>query len=164
MARPATADDVDRICSVCAATLRETYRGIHPPGEIEAMIAELYRPDLIRSEIGAADGWWGWVVAEVGGVVTAAGAGGPSGPDVCELYTLCVDPQMQRCGLGTAVLDRFTLQAQAAGVSLQRITVEPWNAKSLAFFHRHGFVERRRRPSDPAWGAADECVELDRAI
>jgi GNAT superfamily N-acetyltransferase len=115
VARPATADDVDGICSVCAATLRETYRGIYPPGEIEAMIAELYRPDLIRSEIGAADGWWGWVVAEVGGVVTAAGAGGPSGPDVCELYALCVDPQMQRCGLGTAVLDRFTLQAQAAG-------------------------------------------------
>lgn len=164
MARLAAAGDVDRICSVCAATLRETYRGIYPPGEIEAMIAELYRPHLIRSEIGAADGWWGWVVAEVGGVVTAAGAGGPSGPDVCELHALCVDPQMQRCGLGTAVLDRFTLQAQAAGVSLQRITVEPWNAKSLAFFHRHGFVERGRRPSDPAWGAADECVELDRAI
>ena len=128
------------------------------------MIAELYPPDVIRAEIGAADGWWGWIVAEVGGVVTAAGAGGASGPDVCELYTLCVDPRMQRSGLGTAVLDRFTLQAHAAGIRLQRITVEPWNARSLAFFHRHGFVERSRRPGDPAWGDADECVELDRAI
>ena len=164
MARPATADDVDGICSVCAVTLRETYRGIYPAEEIEAMLAELYRPDLIRSEIDATDGWWGWLVAEAGGGVAAAGAGGPSGPDVCELYALCVDPQMRRRGLGTAVLDRFTLQGRAAGVSLQRITVEPWNARSLAFFQRHGFVERGRRASDPAWGAADECVELDRAI
>jgi ribosomal protein S18 acetylase RimI-like enzyme len=164
VARPATAEDVDGICGVCAATLRETYRGIYPPGEIEGMIAELYRPDLIRSEIGAVAAWWGWIVAEIGGAVTAAGAGGPSGPDVCELYTLCVDPQRQRGGLGTAVLDRFTLQARAAGVCIQRITVEPWNQQSVAFFQRHGFVERGRRPSDPAWGAADECIELERRI
>jgi GNAT superfamily N-acetyltransferase len=164
VARLATVGDVDAICRVCAATLRETYRGIYPPAEIEGMIGELYRPDLIRAEIGAADGWWGWVVAEVGGVVAAAGGGGPSEAGVCELHVLCVDPPLQKGGLGTAVLDRFTAQARAAGVSLQRISVEPWNAASLAFFRRHGFVERGRGTSDPAWGAADEAIELDRAI
>jgi GNAT superfamily N-acetyltransferase len=154
---------VEAICRVCAATLRETYRGVYPPAEIEDMIGELYRPDLIRAEIGPADGWWGWMVAEVDGVV-AAGGGGPSEAGVCELHVLCVDPPMQKNGLGTAILELFTAKARSAGVSLQRISVEPWNAASLAFFRRHGFVERGRRRSDPAWGAADEAVELDRAI
>jgi len=155
---------VDAIARVCAAATRAVYRGVYPPGEIEAMIAELYRPELIHREIGAAEGWWGWVVADVGGGVAAAGGGGPTGPGACEFVVLCVDPPMQRRGLGTAVLDRFTAQARAAGVSVQRITVEPWNAGSLAFFGRQGFVECGRRPSDPAWGAADEAVELERAI
>jgi ribosomal protein S18 acetylase RimI-like enzyme len=128
------------------------------------MIGELYDPGLIGAEIGAADGWWGWVVAEVDGIVAAAGGGGPSGEGACELHVLCVDPSLQKRGLGTAVLDHFTARGRAAGVSLQRISVEPWNAASLAFFRGHGFVERGRRPSDPAWGAADEAVELDRAI
>ena len=128
------------------------------------MIAELYRPDLIRSEIGAADGWWGWVVAEVGGVVTAAGGGRAERAGcVRALRPLrrSADAEMWPRNRRPRSLHP---QAQAAGVSLQRITVEPWNARSLAFFQRHGFVERGRRPSDPAWGAADECVELDRAI
>jgi GNAT superfamily N-acetyltransferase len=156
--------DVDAICRVCAATARETYRGMYPPDEIEAMIGELYRPDLIRAEIGAGDGWWGWLVAEVDNVIAAAGGGGPTGAGVCEFHALCVDPPMQRSGLGTAVLELFTAQARAAGASLQRISVEPWNTGSLEFFRRHGFVERGRRRIDPAWGAVDESVELERAI
>jgi ribosomal protein S18 acetylase RimI-like enzyme len=156
--------DVDAICRICAATVRETYRGIYPPAEVEGMVGELYRPDLIRAEIGASEGWWGWVVAEVGGVIAAAGGGGPSGAGVCELHTLCIDPPMQRRGLGTAVLELFTVQARAAGASLQRISVEPWNTASLAFFRRHGFVARGRGTADPAWGDADESVELERTI
>jgi ribosomal protein S18 acetylase RimI-like enzyme len=158
------AADVDAICRVCSATVRETYRGIYPPAEIEAMIGALYRPDLIRAEIGAADGWWGWMVAEVDGVIAAAGGGGPSGAGMCELHVLCIDPPMQRRGLGTAVLELFTAQARAAGASLQRLSIEPWNTGSLAFFRRHGFVERGRGTADPAWGDADESVELERAI
>jgi ribosomal protein S18 acetylase RimI-like enzyme len=158
------AADVDAICRVCAATVRETYRGIYPPAEIEGMIGELYRADVIRAEIGPGDGWWGWMVAEVDGAIAAAGGGGPTGAGICELHVLCIDPPMQRRGLGTAVLDHFTARARAAGVSLQRISVEPWNSRSLAFFRGHGFIDRGRGTSDPAWGSADEAVELERAI
>ena len=73
-------------------------------------------------------------------------------------------PPMQRRGLGTAVLDQFTARARAAGVSLQRISVEPWNTRSLAFFRGHGFTDRGRGTSDPAWGAAGGVGRAQRAI
>ena len=55
--RRAEPQDAESIARVCAAGWRDTYRGIKEPERIEAVIAEYYRPERIRREIGASEGW-----------------------------------------------------------------------------------------------------------
>jgi ribosomal protein S18 acetylase RimI-like enzyme len=148
-ARPATEDDVDGICRVCAEAYRDTYPDLLEPEQIEAIVGEFYDPDRVRHEIGAAlPRWGGWIVAEdEDGTLVCAGGGGMTGPGVGEVFVLYAEPGRQRRGGGSAVLALLTRQQREAGAQAQEVAVTPGNEVALAFYRRHGFeVTGRRDP------------------
>lgn len=151
--RRAETRDAEGIARVCAAGWRDTYRDIKESERIEAVIAEYYRPERIRREIAASEGWDGWIVAVEDDTVIGAGGGGMTGPGVGEIFVLYLDPTRRGEGIGTLLLDAITEQQRAQGVREQWVSVEPENTKGLPFYYARGFEVRGQRPE---WGAAHE--------
>ena len=88
---------------ICSQGRRDTYRDVAPAEYIEQTIAEFCTPERIASEIGERDeSWGGYVVAELGGRLLVAGAGGMIEPKAGELCVLYADPRERRRGGGTA--------------------------------------------------------------
>jgi ribosomal protein S18 acetylase RimI-like enzyme len=117
------------------------------------VIDEYYTPERIRTEIGAREGWDGWLVAVDRGIVVGAGGGGMIEPDAGEVFVLYLDPARRREGIGTLLLDALTEQQLAHGAREQWVSVEPENAKGLPFYRALGFSVQGERP---AWGTAPE--------
>src|SRR5690349_2513764 len=113
--RRAETHDAEGIARVCAAGWRDTYRGLTEPERIEAVIAEYYAPERIRREIGAPEGWDGWIVAVEDDAVVGAGGGGITEPGVGEVFVLYLDPTRRGEGIGTLLLDEITEQQRAQG-------------------------------------------------
>ena len=127
--------------------------GSTSPSGIESVIAEYYGSRRIRREIIEPRGWDGWIVAVQDGTVIGAGGGGMIEPGVGEIFVLYLDPKRRREGVGNLLLDAITEQQRAQGAREQWVSVEPDNAKGLAFYYARGFEVRGERP---AWGAAPE--------
>jgi ribosomal protein S18 acetylase RimI-like enzyme len=151
--RRAEIDDAEGIARVCAAGWRDTYRGIHEPKRIEAVIAEYYTPERISREIAASEGWDGWIVAAEADTVIGAGGGGMTEPGIGEIFVLYLDPTRRGEGIGTRLLDAITDQQREQGAREQWVSVEPENEKGLPFYRARGFELRGERPE---WGTAPE--------
>jgi GNAT superfamily N-acetyltransferase len=151
--RRAETDDAEGIARVCAAGWRDTYRGLEELERIEAVIAEYYRPERIRREIAAPEGWDGWIVAVEDDTVIGAGGGGMTEPGVGEIFVLYLDPTRRGEGIGTLILDAITEQQRAWGAREQWVSVLPENTKGLPFYYARGFAVRGKRPE---WGSAPE--------
>jgi ribosomal protein S18 acetylase RimI-like enzyme len=147
-ARLATDADVDAICRICADGYRDTNADLLTVAQIEAIVADFYRPERVGSEIGAAlPDWGGWVVAEDDdGTPVCAGGGGMNAPDVGELYVIYADPALRRRGGGTAVLDLVSEQQRGAGARAQEVAVNPGNQLGMSFYRRHRFAAVGTRP------------------
>ena len=151
--RLAEAADVEGIARVCAEGWRDTYGDLYSADQIEAAIAEYYRPERIRDEIGPREGWDGWLVAIDDGTVVGAGGGGMIEPSAGEIFVLYLDPVRRREGIGTLLLAAITEQQLAHGAREQWVSVEPENTKGLPFYEALGFTVQGERP---AWGTAPE--------
>lgn len=151
--RQARTGDAEGIARVCAVAWRDTYDGLKEPERIEAVIAEYYRPERIRGEIAAREGWDGWIVAVEDGAVIGAGGGGMTEPGVGEVFVLYLDPVRRGEGIGTRLLDAITERQRAQGAREQWVSVEPENSKGLPFYHARGFELRGERPE---FGTAPE--------
>ena len=79
------------------------------------------------------------------------------GVEEMHLLNLTVDPAAQRCGHGTAMLQRLIGQARARGDQALWLEVRPSNIAALALYLRMGFAEVGRRPAYyPAQGQQRE--------
>jgi len=129
-ARPATLDDVEAICCICA----------DPLGEVDA--ESFYTPARVAHELDAAPpSWGGWFVTEAD-VVIAAGGGGMTGPITGELFVLYVDPARRGEGAGTALLAAITAQQVELGATEQWVAVGAGNIEAIAFYEARGFARR----------------------
>jgi ribosomal protein S18 acetylase RimI-like enzyme len=162
VARLAHATDAPEIARICAAGWRDTYAGRHPHSYIEEVISEFYAPARIASESGpAGDAWGGYVVAELGGEILVAGAGGLISPEEGEIFVLYADPASRRRGGGRAVLCFITDQQRQWGAREQWVSVDPANDLGLSFYRAQGFSERGRLP---AYRGDGESLRLARRI
>jgi GNAT superfamily N-acetyltransferase len=145
--RPARLDDVPGICRVCAEGWRDTYAGLLDDDVIERTIADFYNEERVLREVESPEGWDGWLVAELGGRVVAAGGGGVTEPAVGEVFVLYVDPCRRGGGIGTRLLEAITEQQRAQGAREQWVSVQPGNEKGFPFYRARGFVPRGERPA-----------------
>jgi ribosomal protein S18 acetylase RimI-like enzyme len=138
--RKATLDDVDGICRVCTEGYWATYSDLMPSDYIERTVATFYNPERVRGEVLHAEDWNGWYVALDGGTVVGAGGGGMTGPAICELFVLYLDPTRRREGIGTLLLDAITAEMREQGAHEQWVSVAKGNMKGIPFYEARGFV------------------------
>ena len=133
-ARPATFDDVEAICRLCADSS--------------------YTPERVAREVDASPpSWGGWFVA-CDDVVIAAGAGGMTGAHTGELFVLSADAARRREGAATAVLRAITRQQLALGATEQWVSVALGNRGGIAFYQARGFVRRGAQRVSASEGAS----------
>ncbi|MFZ5962321.1 GNAT family N-acetyltransferase [Thalassococcus sp. BH17M4-6] len=86
--------------------------------------------------------------------------------DEAEILAIATDPDRQRRGHGSAVLERAIGQARARGVATVFLEVEAGNAPALAFYARHGFSQtgRRRGYYRQSDGSATDALLMSRAV
>jgi ribosomal protein S18 acetylase RimI-like enzyme len=67
---------------------------------------------------------------------------------VCEVCRLSVDPELQRQGIGSALL--VAVEARFPGIEAFELFTGDRSVENLRLYDRHGYVETRRRPVSPA--------------
>ena len=133
-ARPATHNDVEAICRICADSS--------------------YTPERVAREVDTSSpSWGGWFVA-CDDVVIAAGAGGMTGAATGEVFVLYADPARRGEGAGTALLRAITRQQLALGATEQWVSVALGNRGGIAFYEARGFVRRGAQPASASGGAS----------
>jgi N-acetylglutamate synthase-like GNAT family acetyltransferase len=103
--------------------------------------------ERVAREIEEPDGWDGWYVALEDDDVIGAAGGGMVADDAGEVYVLRVDPDAQREGAGTALLNAVTEDQRDAGAETQWMSVA--EGVRTEFYRQHGFtVADREERSD----------------
>jgi GNAT superfamily N-acetyltransferase len=144
--RLATVDDVPLLCTLGAATFRETYREISDPREVDEYADEHFTADKVAA-------WFGkpgarTLLAVVGGEpVGYAHLRHAKVPDcvvdrrAIELSRLYLLRSAQGAGLGRALM--AAALAQAAELEARTVWLGAYdrNVRALAFYARQGFVQ-----------------------
>ena len=114
------------------------YPGIITVRQIDYMLDQRYRPDVIARQIENEEAWWDKI--EVGSTLagfacyergTRAGA--------VKLDKLYVHPRMQGCGLGYALVRNTEQESHERGFNRLYLQVNKGNSKSIAFYRKAGF-------------------------
>lgn len=128
--------DVPRVAAIFRDAFNEIYerRGFGPvvtDGSVGAVIAHAYRDlDPGGCVIVTADGR-----VAGSGFLHVRGRSAGAGP-------ITVDPPLQGCGAGRALMDEICRRADEAGVASLRLIQDAFNETSFALYSRVGFVAR----------------------
>ncbi len=152
--RPAVAADVPAIAGVCVRATRTAYVPLVGEAYVARVVAHWYGRERLLREVAPSPQWFGFTVAELDGTIAGvAGTGRTADPSTCELFTLYVDPDRQRRGVGRSLVAHAARQARQAGASRLLAAVMPGNAPAIAFYERCGFRAAGDRPIYAPHGA-----------
>ena len=123
------------------------YPGIITNAQIEYMLEQRYRADVVRDEL-ACDGVW-WELATLQGepvgfsccLVTAE-------PGEMKLDKLYVDPQRQGSGVGTRLVQSVRARARSLHCTRLVLAVNKRNESAIAAYRRWGFEIERAMVTD----------------
>ncbi|MFF5706956.1 GNAT family N-acetyltransferase [Streptomyces sp. NPDC012794] len=142
--RTAAPGDATAISRLLAEAIRDGYGEVLGEIRVGRLVSDHCALPRIRAEIeipGGAPAWLGWLVAsDTDGRVLGAVSGGVPVAAEGEIYALCVTPDRQRQGVGTALLEAATGRMRAHGATNQRITLPVERAPAQPFFAHHGFA------------------------
>lgn len=139
---PLDAADVDAIAALARTVWQATYPALISQAQIDAMLADRYAAERIRTQL--ADPRHAWRVAHADGVPVGF-AHACLGDNGCKLDKLYVHPDHQRRGLGAALLRAIVDWARAQGAAQIRLQVNRGNAQAIRAYEKYGFriVEAR---------------------
>lgn len=142
--RRATAEDVEAIARIHVAASRAAERGLLPDAALEAMSIEPRRRIWERIVTEPEHPVRVFVAEDEGGVVGFA-ASGPLRADkrTGELYAIYVDPDRQRRGHGSLLLDAAEEDLRARGCDDAVLWVLPANTRTIAFYEARGWRDDR---------------------
>lgn len=131
-------DETEALCALAAKIWRHHYPAIIGVAQTEYMLAQRYRPEIIRRELCTADIWWD-VLSEEGVILAFASSFPAETKGVVKLDKLYVDPRRQRRGCGGMLLEHTCERAKRLGYGKVILAVNKRNAGAIAFYRKHGF-------------------------
>jgi len=69
------------------------------------------------------------------------------GPGEAHLLNICIDPECQRQGYGSFLLEQMIGQARHAGAEMLYLEVRPSNTAAIEMYHQRGFHMIGTRPN-----------------
>ncbi len=135
-----TATDIEPVIALARQVWQQTYPGIISQAQIDFMLEQRYNPPRLLQELTLPQLWWdqirvdGSLAGFASCLITEAGE--------MKLDKLYVDPQRQRMGLGSRLLEHVSGRALAAGCTTLILAVNKRNEGAIATYRRNGFAVR----------------------
>lgn len=129
-------DEAESVVDLAGRTWRAHYLGIISAEQIEYMLAQRYKPGLVRQLIARGDVW---LAARAGGALVGFAHGHPLDGGDYKLDKLYVDPDWQRHGIGGELIAGIVRHARAHGSNRLVLRVNRQNRQAIAAYEKHGF-------------------------
>lgn len=105
---------------------------------------DAWSPDLLAADLAAPGRWW--CLAEREGVFVGYAAVAVAG-DVADLLRIGVDPEVQRTGVASLLLDAAVAAARERGADRLLLEVSDASQAAVAFYAARGFTQIDARPA-----------------
>lgn len=134
---PLAEDDAVAVCDLAREIWRHHYPPIIGSAQTEYMLAQRYRPELVREEV-ARGVWWDALADD--GALRAFASSFPLGPKgTVKLDKLYVHAEYQRMGYGGALLEHTRERAGRSGYTRVQLAVNKRNTNAINAYLKHGF-------------------------
>jgi ribosomal protein S18 acetylase RimI-like enzyme len=130
-------DEADALAELARVIWQAHYPAIIGQDQIDYMLAQRYKPGLIRQTLARGDRW---EVARDGGAMVGFAHGYPMTEGDYKLDKLYVHPDYQRHGIGGRLLARITRHARDHGCGRLVVRVNRNNASAIAAYRKYGFT------------------------
>jgi len=159
--RPILPDDVSAIACLARTIWLDAYHKIISPEQIDYMLAQRY--DHARLRIEAEDPQKWLRQAHVDGVLAGFAA--------CEIYQgefkldkLYIHPDMQRKGIGAALVEHTAAIAREQGFPSMILAVNKQNEQAIRAYTRYGFRVRGKTVTDIGSGFTMDDYVMERML
>ncbi len=135
---PVTSADIGTVVALAGEIWRRHYADIIGAAQIEYMLAQRYKPEILREELQRRDLWWDQLLVD--GRITGFSSCSLSGnAGEMKLDKLYVHYDHQRRGYGRMLLDRVLGLARAYGCATLTLAVNKNNRTAIAAYRKYGF-------------------------
>ena len=134
---PLHPDEAEALVELAGRVWRAHYPGIITPEQIEYMLAQRYRPVLVRQFIARGDLW---LAARGEGQLVGFAHGHPLAEGDYKLDKLYVDLDWQRHGIGGALIRELAARAGRHGYTRLVLRVNRQNQQAIDAYLKHGFT------------------------
>ncbi|NWG87558.1 MAG: GNAT family N-acetyltransferase [Hydrogenophilaceae bacterium] len=136
VAGPLALDEAEAVAELAALIWHAHYPSIITVEQIDYMLAERYKPALIRQTLARGDRW---LAARAAGVLVGFAHGYALMDGDYKLDKLYVHPDWQRHGIGRLLMDAMTEHARRHGSRRLVLRVNRNNAQAVAAYRKYGF-------------------------
>jgi len=133
---PLRLDEAEALVELAGRVWRAHYPGIITPEQIEYMLAQCYRPVLVRQFIARGDLW---LAARGAGQLVGFAHGHPLAEGDYKLDKLYVDLDWQRSGIGGALIREMAARVGRLGFNRLVLRVNRQNQNAIDAYLKHGF-------------------------
>ncbi len=134
---PLRLDEADAVVELAGRVWRAHYPGIISAEQVEYMLAQRYRPVLVRQFIARGDLW---LAARAAGVLVGFAHGHPQAEGDYKLDKLYVDLDWQRHGIGGRLIGALAGRAAGQGYTRLVLRVNRQNQQAIDAYLKHGFT------------------------
>lgn len=137
--RPLIDADLENVALAAREIWYQHYPGIITVRQIEYMLGQRYRPEVIRTQLAAGQSWWfgAWAGEDLSGFAACEPGNHPSAMKLDKLY---VRLRYRGRGHGCALLEQAQRFARKQGCTEIYLQVNKHNAQSIQFYLRSGFT------------------------
>jgi len=136
--RPLAEADIEPLRTLAREIWESHYLPIIGAAQIQYMLDQRYRPEVLREELARTDLWWDLLLIEdvPRGYASYFIDGDGRSLKLDKLY---VHPTCQRGGYGKQMLERVLAQARSLGCKRVTLAVNKRNPKAIAAYEKWGF-------------------------
>lgn len=129
-------DEAEALVALAGLIWRKNYLEMISQAQIEYMLAQRYKPDLIRQLMARGDVW---LAARAAGELVGFAHGHPLMPGDYKLDKLYVHPDLQRHGIGGRLIAEMARHARERDCTRLVLRVNRQNHNALQAYLKHGF-------------------------
>ena len=145
--RPLQPGDIEALTQLARRIWHAHYPGIITSAQIEYMLEQRYRPELVHDELGRDDVWWELATVQ-DHPVGFSSCLLTDEPGEMKLDKLYVDPARHGTGVGTQLLQSVRTRARSLQCGRLVLAVNKHNASAIAAYRRWGFRVERSMVTD----------------
>ena len=129
-------EEVEALVELAGRIWRSHYPGIITPEQIEYMLAQRYKPGLVKQLLARGDLW---LAARAGEEMVGFAHAHPLQPGDSKLDKLYVHPDYQRHGIGGLLISEVVRHVQPQGTTRLILRVNRQNHAAIQAYLKHGF-------------------------